>query len=167
MESRQILGILFIILGLIFAVYPLYSSAAVSWIAGIGLIVFGLASIIKGFSVWSMMAHVSGIDILLGICAILFGILFIYRIDALSFIVAYMFYFIGFILIFVGIIGIFFALGSISRLTSVLILILGIVAVILAAYAIAEPLYVAIIVGICLILEGIALLTSKGAPVQQ
>jgi uncharacterized membrane protein HdeD (DUF308 family) len=160
MDYRKILGIIFIILGLIFVIYPLYSGAAVSWIAGICLIAFGFASIIDGFSVWAMMAHISAIKILLGICAMLFGLLFIYRIDALSFIVAYLFYFVGFVLIFVGILGIFVGFGTVSKLASVLILILGFIACYLAAVSLAEPLYVAIIVGICLIMEGIAFLTT-------
>ena len=88
MDYSKILGMLFIVLGLLFIIYPLYTSAAVSWIAGICLIAFGFASIIDGFSIWSMMAHVSALNILLGICAILIGLLFIYEIDALSFLVA-------------------------------------------------------------------------------
>jgi uncharacterized membrane protein HdeD (DUF308 family) len=161
MDFRKILGIICIILGLIFAIYPLYSSQAVSWIAGICLIVFGFASIIDGFSVWSMMAHVSLLNILLGMCAILFGLLFIYKVDALSFIVAYLFFLIAFVLMLTGIFGIIFGFGSISRLASALIFILGIVVFYLAFCSLAQPLYVAIIVGICLIMEGIALLTSR------
>ena len=161
MDYRKVLGIIFIILGLLFAVYPVYSAATVSWIAGICLIAFGFASIIDGFSVWSMMAHASAIKILLGICAILFGLLFIYEIDALSFLVGYIFYLIAFVMIFVGIAGIFFGFDSISRLTSVLILILGIVALFLAAFSIAQPLYTAILVGICLIMEGITFFASS------
>ena len=112
MDYRKVLGIIFIILGLLFAVYPVYSAATVSWIAGICLIAFGFASIIDGFSVWSMMAHASAIKILLGICAILFGLLFIYEIDALSFLVGYIFYLTAFVMIFVGIAGIFFGFDS-------------------------------------------------------
>ena len=160
MDYRKILGIIFIILGLLFVIYPLYSTAAVSWIAGICLISFGFASIIDGFSIWSMMAHVSLINILLGICAIFLGLLFIYEISALSFILAYLFYLVAFVMIFIGIVGLVFGLDSISRIASVLILILGIIAVFFAAYSIAEPLYTAILVGICLIMEGITFLAS-------
>lgn len=160
MDYKKVLGILFIILGIIFAVYPVYSAEAVSWIAGICLICFGFASIIDGFSVWSMMAHVSLLNILIGICAMLLGLMFIYEIDALSFIAAYLFYLVGFVLIFAGIFGIIFGFGTVSRLASVFILILGIVAFYLGFASIAQPLYVAIIVGICLIMEGILLLTS-------
>ncbi|WP_406534159.1 DUF308 domain-containing protein [Methanobrevibacter sp.] len=57
MNYKTILGILFIILGLIFAVYPMYSAEAVSWIAGLCLIAFGFASIIDGFSVFNMVTR--------------------------------------------------------------------------------------------------------------
>ena len=160
MNYKTILGILFIILGLIFAVYPMYSAEAVSWIAGICLIAFGFASIIDGFSLWSMVTHTSIISILLGICAILLGILFIYKIDALSFLVAYQFYLIAFVLILIGIFGLFTD-STISKVASVLILIMGIVAIFMAVFSIAEPLYTAILVGICLIMEGITFLASN------
>ncbi len=160
MDYRKILGILFMIMGLIFVVYPFYSAEAVSWIAGICLIAFGFASIIDGFSVWSIMAHVSILNILLGICAMLFGFLFIYSVDALSFIVAFQFYLIAFVLMFAGFFGIFFGPDTKSKLMSVLVLILGILSIYLAYASLAKPLYVAIIVGICLILKGILFLTS-------
>ncbi|WP_295610514.1 DUF308 domain-containing protein [uncultured Methanobrevibacter sp.] len=160
MDFRKVLGILFIILGLIFAIYPMYSAGAVSLIAGISLIAFGFASIIDGFSLWSRITHVSAINIFVGICAILLGILFIYEIDALSFIIAFNFYIIAFILIIAGITGIIIGPDTLSRLASVLILILGFVVVYLAAFSIANPLYCAIIVGICLIMYGITFLAS-------
>lgn len=160
MDYRKLLGILFIILGLIFAIYPMYSAGAVSLIAGISLIAFGFASIIDGFSLWSRITHASAINIFIGICAILLGILFIYEIDALSFLIAFNFYIIAFILILAGISGILFGLDALSKIASVLILILGFVVVYLAAFSSANPVYTAIIVGICLILYGITFLAS-------
>lgn len=161
MDYKKILGFLFIILGLLFMIYPVYSAEAVSLIAGISLIAFGIASIIDGFSIFSMMTHFSAVNILLGICAILLGVLFIYEIDALSFIIGFQFYLIAFVLMFIGIVGMFKGIESLSRLASVLILILGIIAVFLASFSIAQPLYTAIIVGICLILYGITFLASS------
>ena len=60
MDYRKVLGIIFIILGLLFAVYPVYSAATVSWIAGICLIAFGFASIIDGKGTKSVLADASG-----------------------------------------------------------------------------------------------------------
>lgn len=161
MDFRKILGILFIILGILFAVYPAYSASAVSLIAGISLIAFGLAALIDGFSILRMRAHVSGIKIILGILAILFGVLFIYEIDALSFIVGFHFYLIAFVLILIGILGIFSGPDTMSKIAAVLIVILGIATVFLAAFAIAQPLYTAVIVGVCLILYGITFFASS------
>ena len=161
MDYRKILVFLFIILGLLFMIYPVYSAEAVSLIAGISLIAFGIASIIDGFSIFSVMTNFSAVNILLGICAILLGVLFIYEIDALSFIIGFQFYLIAFVLMFIGIVGMFKGIESLSRLASVLILILGIIAVFLASFSIAQPLYTAIIVGICLILYGITFLASS------
>ena len=161
MDYRKILGFLFIILGLLFMIYPVYSAEAGSLIAGISLIAFGIASIIDGFSIFSVMTNFSAVNILLGICAILLGVLFIYEIDALSFIIGFQFYLIAFVLMFIGIVGMFKGIESLSRLASVLILILGIIAVFLASFSIAQPLYTAIIVGICLILYGITFLASS------
>lgn len=161
MDFMKVLGILFIILGIIFIVYPFYSAATVSLIAGICLIAFGFAAIIDGFSIWSMMTNASAIKILLGICAILLGLLFIYKIDALSFIVSFQFYLIAFVLIFIGLVGIIGGIDAISKVISILILILGLIAIFLAVYALAEPLYAAILVGVCLILEGISFFFTK------
>ena len=106
------------------------------------------------------MAHISGIEILLGMLAMLFGLLFIYNIDALSFLVSFQFYLIAFILIFIGILGLFSGSETMSKLTSILIIILGIIAIFLAAFSLAQPLYVAIIVGICLIMQGITFIAA-------
>ena len=158
MDLKKLLGILFIILGLIFIIYPLYSAAAVSLIAGISLIAFGFSAIIDGFSILSRMAHITAIEILLGICSIMLGILFIYSIDALSFIVGIQFYLIAFVLIVVGLIGIFSRPGTIAKIGSLCILILGIITIFLAAYSIAQPLFVAVLVGVGLIVDGVILL---------
>lgn len=56
-----------------------------------------------------------------------------------------------------GIIGLVSKVTKISTFTSILVLIMGILAIVLAAYAISEPIYIAIIIGIVLILEGVNL----------
>lgn len=155
MNYMKILGILYIILGLFFVAYPLYSAEAISLIAGISLIIFGLATVIDGFSVWSMVTHLSALKILLGIIAVIFGFLFIYKIDALSFLVAIQFYVVSFLMILIGIIGILLSVDALSKVASVLIAILGVVSFFVATFSISQPFYTAVLVGICLIMEGI------------
>ena len=62
-----------------------------------------------------------------------------------------------------GIFGIFSGPDVLSKIASVLIFILGLITVILAFYSIAQPLYAAIFVGICLVLEGIVVFVSGNA----
>lgn len=158
MDLKKLLGILFIILGLIFIIFPVYSASAVSFIAGISLIVYGFAAIIDGFFMLGIMARITVVEVILGICAIILGILFIYSIDALSFIVGFQFYLIALVLILIGLIGIFSRPGTMAKLGSILILILGIITVFLASFSIAQPLFVAVLVGIGLIIDGVTLL---------
>lgn len=154
MEFRKIFGIIFIILGLFFVIYPVYSAEAVSIVVSLCLLSFGFALFVDGFSAWSIMTHVSLIKIVLGILAILLGILFIYSIDALAFMVAFQFYFIAIIMIIVGVLGVALEKKT-SKIASAIILIMGIIAVFLAFYSITQPIYAAILVGICLIMDGI------------
>lgn len=158
MDYRKLLGVIFAILGIIFILYPQNSAIAVTWIAGIALIALGFGEIIDGFTLWSRITSTAGIKILLGILAILIGILFIYKIDALSFIVAFQFYIIAFILLFIGIMGLFVSPSAATKITSLLIIVIGIATIYLAALALAQPVYVAILVGIVFILEGLDLI---------
>ena len=77
MESNQISGLLSIILGLIFIICPIFSTAFLSIIIGLSLVFFGLASILAGFK---------AANIIVGILAILVGLIFVFNITALSFI---------------------------------------------------------------------------------
>ncbi len=56
-----------------------------------------------------------------------------------------------------GIIGLISKVTKVSTFASILVLIMGIVAIALAAYAINQPVYIAIIIGIVLIIEGVNL----------
>ena len=157
MNYKQILGIFFIILGILFAVFPIYTSIAVSILVGMCLIAFGFVTIVDGFSIWSQIAHVSAIKILLGIIAIIFGFLFIFYIDALSFLIGLQFYIVGFIMIIFGVAGLLSKMTNISTFTSILVLIIGIIAIALAVFSLNQPIYIAILIGIVLIIEGVNL----------
>ena len=60
----------------------------------------------------------------------------------------------------IGISGLLINEGGKSKLAAVLIIIMGIVAFMIAVFALAEPLYVAVLVGIVLILEGILMIVE-------
>jgi len=154
-------GILAIILGLIFIVFPMFSAGLVSVIVGLSLLFFGISAAFLGLN----MRHdpnngFSIISIIIGILAIIFGFLFIFYIDALSFLIGIQFYLVGFIMIIFGISGLISGMGKEFVFTSILSLILGIVAIALAAFSMAQPVYIAVIIGILLMVEGVILILS-------
>ena len=59
-----------------------------------------------------------------------------------------------------GITGLLSHVDRISTLTSILVLVMGIIAIALAIFALNEPLYIAVIIGVVLILEGVSLMLS-------
>ena len=165
LNLEKIFGILFMILGLIFIIFPIFSADTISIIVGLSLLFFGFASVINGFSLWNMSTF-SKINLIIGIISIIFGILFIFAINALSFLVGFQFYIIGFIMIFCGIVGII-SNSALSKTTSLLILIIGIIAIVLAVYSITQPIYAAILIGLCLIIQGVRFYLDSEQRVKQ
>ncbi len=145
MERNQISGILSIILGLIFIICPIFSTAALSILIGLSLVFFGIAIILSGFSAF---------NIIIGILAIIVGLVFAFNITALSVLFGLQFYVIGILLILAGIVGII-SDSQISKIASVLIIILGIVSFALGGFSIDQPLFAAVLIGIALIIQGI------------
>lgn len=163
MDSKRLLGLILIILGVLFVVYPLVSAAAVSMVAGICLIAFGIACLANGFSLWSIVTHTSLIEMLLGFLLILMGFCFLVDLAALAFLVSYSFYIIAFILIFLGILGLLSKGSGLSKWASILVLIIGVIFVLLAAFAITDPWFIAVLVGVCLMVRGVILFTLGSA----
>lgn len=152
-------GILSIILGLIFILFPMFSSELVSVIVGLSLLFFGISAAFMGWNLRDGINNTSGNMILIiGIIAVIFGFLFIFYIDALSFLIGIQFYLVGFIMIIFGIAGIFSRMNRFSTFTSIFVLLMGIVAIALAAFAMNQPIYIAIIIGVVLIVEGIMMI---------
>ncbi|SDA52589.1 DUF308 domain-containing protein [Methanobrevibacter millerae] len=154
MDFKKIIGILFVIVGLIFIISPMFSSEMASVIVGLSLLFFGIASIINGISSQYTMPIFSTANIIIGVISLIFGVLFIFFIDALSFLLGLQFYIIGFIMVVFGILGII-SESKLSKMSSLLILIIGIMAIALAVCTTAQPVYAAILIGVCLLIEGI------------
>lgn len=159
MDGQKSMGLFSVIVGLIFIIFPMFSEALISIIVGLSLLFFGISAVYTG---WDMRKYAnntySSLFLIVGIIVIILGFLFIFYIDALSFLVGIQFYLIGFIMIIFGITGLFSRVNALSLFTSILVLIMGIVSIALAAFALAQPIYIAIIIGVILVIEGIALL---------
>ena len=158
MDYKKYAGISFIILGLIFILFPMFSSELVSIIVGLSLVFFGISAAFMGYTLKDRQKEVAITIILIGIISIILGLLFIFYINAISFLVAFQFYIVGFIMIIFGIAGLVSKASRISNFTSILVLLMGIVAIALGVFAGENPIFLAIVIGIVLIIEGIAYL---------
>ena len=147
METNKLSGILSIILGLIFIICPVFTTAALSILIGISLIFLGIALIFAGFTTS---------NIAIGILSIIIGLIFTFNITAFSVLFALQFYVIGAILILVGIVGLI-SDSQISKIASVLIIILGIISFAFGGFSIGQPFFAAVLIGVALLIKGISL----------
>lgn len=83
-----------------------------------------------------------------------------FAMNALPFLVGLQFYLVGIVMILFGIAGLI-SDSKISKISSLLILIMGIVAFILAFNSIVNPFYAAVLLGVSLIIQGIRLFISE------
>ena len=77
----------------------------------------------------------------------------------MSFLLGFQFYIIGILLILIGITGLF-AGERVSKMSSVLIILLGVIAFILGGFSFNNPIYAVLLIGIGLIIQGITLYIS-------
>ena len=105
---------------------------------------------------WSANKGVSVAYLILGLIAIIGGIGLFGSIAAFSFLVSFWLYFAGFFLIMSGIMSLFVKEGNAGKGIGGAGIILGILYIILASYA-WNPYYLALLIGIWLIIDGITL----------
>ncbi|AMD17295.1 hypothetical protein TL18_04210 [Methanobrevibacter sp. YE315] len=160
MDYEKSAGIFFLVLGLIFILFPMFSTELVSIIVGLSLVFFGISAAFMGYTLKDEQREVAIAIIIIGIISMIIGLLFIFYINAIAFLVAFEFYIVGFIMILFGIVGLISKVNRISNFTSILVLLMGIVAIALGVFAANNPLYLAIIIGVVLIIEGISYLLS-------
>lgn len=155
-ELNMLLGVLAIILGFLVIIFPLFSVFTVSVIAGIGILFLGIWLLIQSFADWEVSKGTSIVYLILGILAIIVGIGLFGNILAFSFLVSFWLYIAGFFLIFSGIMSLFAKAGMAGKSSGALGIILGILYIVLASYA-WDPYYLALLIGVWLIVDGIAL----------
>ncbi|MBE6491733.1 MAG: hypothetical protein E7Z82_02215 [Methanobrevibacter sp.] len=130
----------------------------VSVIVGLSLLFFGLSAAFMGYSMkQSFDDTTANITIIIGIISAILGFIFIFFIDSLSFLKAIQFYIVGLIMIVFGVTGLISKKNRVSTFTSILVLIMGIIAIALAIFTNNQPIYIAVIIGLVLIIEGISM----------
>ena len=144
MAFEKTSGIITIIIGLMFILLPMFSTGFISIIVGFSLLFFGISTIFLGSNIRPASPTVGMIEIIIGIIAVIFGFLFLLYIEAVPFIVGMQFYLVGFIMVIFGISGLLSGSTTFSKFTSILVLIMGIIAFALVIFAMAQPIYIAI-----------------------
>ncbi len=154
--NNVLLGILAIILGILVIAFPLFSVFTASVLAGFAVIFLGIWLLVQSFGMWSASKGASIAYLILGLIAIVGGIGLFGSILAFSALASFWLYFVGFFLIISGIMSFFTKEGTTGKGVGGAGVILGILYIILASYA-WNPYYLALLIGIWLIIDGIAL----------
>jgi uncharacterized membrane protein HdeD (DUF308 family) len=154
--SNVLLGVLAIILGILVIAFPLFSVFTLSVMAGLAIIFLGIWLIMQSFGTWSASKAASIAYLILGIIGIFVGIGLFGHILAFSALASFLLYFAGFFLLISGIMSLFVKEGTMGKGVGGLGIVLGILYIILAYYAF-NPYYLAVLIGIWLIIDGITL----------
>lgn len=152
--SNVLTGILAIILGILIMAFPLFSVFTLSILTGFGLILIGIWLLSISFESWSNNKGMSIAALILGIIGIIVGIGLFGSILAFSILIGLVIYIGGLFLIIAGIVALISGKGAAGRWSGLLGIILGIIYLIVGIYAL-NPLYLAWLIGIFLILSGI------------
>ncbi len=155
MAHERLAGLLYIILGLMLIIFPIFSSALISVIIGFALVCFGMAAMSLGFVFGEEFENIySYLSILIGFISLLFGIMFMFFLNALTFLTSLQFYIVGIIMMAYGIVGLLYLSGKQYTIYSAIMLILGILTVVIAAFLASQPILIAVLLGVTLIVEG-------------
>jgi len=160
--NNLLLGVLAIILGCLVIAFPLFSVFTASVLAGFAIIFLGIWLLLQSFGTWEESKAASIAYLILGFIAVITGIGLFGSILAFSFLASFYFYIAGFFLIISGIMSFFVKEDTAGKGIGGIGIILGILFIIIGFNA-WNPYYLALIIGIWLIIEGITL-TIVGTP---
>jgi len=149
-------GLILIVLGLIIIAFPLLGILPFSLLLGISVLFLGMGLLIAGVIGIRASTTMGVVELILGIIAIICGIGLFGHILLFSFLASIWLYFVGFFLIISGIMSLFAKEGTAGKGSGGMGIILGILYIILGTYA-WDPYYLALLIGIWLIIDGIAL----------
>ena len=147
-------GALAIILGLIVIAFPFLTTMTVSIFAGLLVLMIAIWLFIVGISEFGINKTSSILNLILGIIALIFGFGLIINPALFSFIAGLTLYLAGFFLIVTGIIALMDGMTRKYAWSGVLGIVLGIIYIILGAYAF-NPVNLGILIGLWLIITGI------------
>lgn len=160
MNDLTITGIITIVVGIIILAFPYLSQTFLSFIFGLIFIILGIYYFIRGCGEWSSYATHSLTKIFLSILSVILGICLIGNIQLFDAIFGLIFWIVGLIMVIFAILNIYYREYGPLRATAIIMLILGIITIILGCLSWLNPFYVALILAISLILDGLGFISA-------
>ncbi|AXV38123.1 MAG: DUF308 domain-containing protein [Methanobacteriaceae archaeon] len=154
--NNKLFGILAIILGLIVIAFPIAGVVAASILTGFIILLIGIWLLLAGINVWSDSKAAAALNLIVGIIALVIGVDLLLNILLFSFLAGFLLYLAGIFLIISGIVSLFARERKYALWGGVISIILGILYIILGTYAF-DPLYLGILIGLWLVINGIFL----------
>lgn len=161
MENKILIGIIAFILGIIVIAFPLLSVGFLVVASGLSVCILAIYWIIRGIQHWNENKATCVLYVLVGLFAFFFGLVLTGNFPLFLFTSSFLLYIIGFLMIIFGIAGIINNEKNMSKISSLLFFIFGIVLLIFANLIFENPLYLALIIGIALMIEGISLILES------
>jgi uncharacterized membrane protein HdeD (DUF308 family) len=161
-EKNALMGIIAIILGIVVMIFPYMSIVTLSVLTGIGILVLGIWFLINTLNIWEDSKAASIAYLILGLIAIVAGIGMMGNIYAFSFLTSFIIYLAGFYLLFSGTLAIFNGITTLERGIGATGVIIGFTYLIVGIFAF-NPYYLALLIGIWLIFDGIKLFFVESA----
>ena len=158
MAHERLAGLLYILIGFMLIICPMFSSTLISISIGFALVCLGMASISVGILISGETNRTYSISsIVIGFISLIFGMLFIFFLNALTFLTSLQFYIVGILLAVYGVVGLIYLEGK-YKIYSIVILVLGILNILLATFFASQPVLIAVLIGVALVVEGVFVL---------
>ncbi|HML04301.1 MAG TPA: DUF308 domain-containing protein [Methanobacterium sp.] len=152
--KNWVAGLLAIILGLIVIAFPFLTTVTVSIFAGLLVLMIAIWLFIVGISEFGISKTSSILNIILGVIAFIIGLGLLFYPGLFSFIAGFTLYLAGIFLIITGLIALMNGMERKSAWSGILGIVLGIIYIILGAFAF-NPVNLGILIGLWLIITGI------------
>jgi uncharacterized membrane protein HdeD (DUF308 family) len=162
MENKNLIGILAIVLGLLLLVFPLLGEIVLSTFVSIVFLLIGIYFLGISFGEFSKNKVSAILNFIFGLITLILGLFLVGNVILFDILASFYFFVFGFLYIFSGILGIFSRISVFGRASSGIFIVLGILTLILGYLTLLNPLFIAIILGIGLVIDGIALILFKG-----
>ena len=157
-DNAMILGILAILFGIFVMIFPYITGLAFSVIFGFVFTLYGVYCLFAAFKLFSL-NKLSAVGYgILGILAIICGLMLVFNVFLFAFLVSINIYLVGFMLLFGGILSLLSVDHQINKISSASIILLGLIIIIVGYLTVIDPVIIAFIVGISSIIKGITLI---------